>query len=69
MKSKETKLNLGFLQKNSFFFFLVSLLFFYFHFFSESPNLANIRVDFAHNFEFVNFFCIILETCDLLQKK
>ena len=30
--------------------------FFLLSFFSVSPNLANIRVDFAHNLKFLNFF-------------
>ena len=50
-------------------FFFNKATFFYFHFIPVSPNLANVRVDFAHHFDFLFKFCIIWVICDLLQKK
>ena len=47
--------------------FLLRLLFSIF-FFTVSLNLANIWVNFPHNFEFVKLFCIIWEIWDLLLK-
>ena len=44
-------------MKNQTIFFVMQL-FLYFHFFSVSPKLANIRFDFAHNFEYLNFFVL-----------
>ena len=57
MKSKEKNLILGFYKKSKKKNFCKAT-FFYFPFFSVSPNLANIRVDFAHNFEFLKFFVL-----------
>ena len=47
--------------------FFSKATFFHLNFFSVSPNLANIRVDFAHNLIFFYLF-FILDICDLLPK-
>ena len=49
---------LWFCYKKNLSIFFSKATFFLFSFFSVSPNPANIRVNFAHNFEFYNFFVL-----------
>ena len=68
-KIQRKKIYKGFLQEKSNKYFLVRLLFFLFSLFSVSPNLTNIRVNFSHNFEFLNFVVLFWKYVIYCKKK